>query len=195
MKSQPGAISFRKASVLSRSSWFEALTLLLDHRPLVVGHGALEVGLGLLERADARIDVRDERVVRLDGRLLVRRGLGDVLGDVVLDELQDGDDAVVLALGTAIAALERGRRRGRRLTGLNERLLLHAANLRQREAVLLVEAREHADGLPHELHGLLVVGLRREVLSVLLRPLVTGSSLLRLEIRNLILDLLDLLLS
>merc|ERR1719198_2875827 len=112
-----------------------ALALLRAHRRLIRGNLALELALARVERRDGRRDVRAERVVLRDGGVLVVGRLGDVLLDVLLDELHDGDDAVALALGAAVPGVPSRRRRGRRLPGGNEGLLL----LVQREALTLVE--------------------------------------------------------
>merc|ERR1719198_2160466 len=112
-----------------------ALTLLSAHRRLVRGNLALELALARVERRDRRRNVRAERVVLRDGGVLVVGRLGDVLLDVLLDELHDGDDAVALTLGATVPGVPSRRRRGRRLPGGNEGLLL----LVQREALTLVE--------------------------------------------------------
>merc|ERR1719240_124772 len=118
-----------------------ALALLSAHRRLVRRDLPLELTLARVQRRDGRRNVRAERVVLGDGGVLVRGRLADVLLDVLLDELHDGNDAVALALGATVPGVPRRRRRGRRLTSRDEGLLL----LEQREALVLVETREHAD--------------------------------------------------
>merc|ERR1719240_1727653 len=90
-----------------------ALALLSAHRRLVRGDLALELALARVQRGDGRRDVRAERVVLRDGGVLVVGRLGDVLLDVLLDELHDGNDAVALTLGTAVPGVPRRRRRRR----------------------------------------------------------------------------------
>merc|ERR1719258_945735 len=75
-----------------------------------------------------------------------------------------------------------------------ERLLADTAHLREREAVVRVELLQGHHRSPHELHGLLVVALRRQVLRVLLRALVGRVLLLLVQVLDLLLDLLNLLL-
>merc|ERR1719345_546976 len=117
----------------------------------------------------------------------------DVLLDVLLDELHDGDDAVALTLGTAVPGpvLPRRRRRRRRLAPRDERLSL----LDKREALVLVERLEHADGGADEANRRVVVRLVHAKLLRLIPALLVRRLLLRIEVRDLILDLLDLLLS
>merc|ERR1719265_880340 len=149
--------------------------ILVGQGLLISGHVALEIGFGSLLVPDGSLDVRNELVEGSHGVCLLLLGLRDVLLDVRPNHLQHRSDARALALRTAVVALKSWRGRRRRLASCHERLLCRAANRNLQQAVVGVELLQRRNGVPDQLHGGLVLVLRRHEL-----PLLVGAVLSRI---------------